>query len=74
GALELCETTDPRGEYVLILEGSREDDTDQENFSDLTVQEHVKMYEDQGMSRKDAMKAAAKDRGVRKSDIYKELL
>ena len=36
----------------------------------ISVEEHVKMYEDKGMSRKDAMKAAAKDRGLTKRDIY----
>jgi hypothetical protein len=43
-------------------------------YDTLPVPEHVKMYEEQGLSRMEAMKAAAKDRGVRKSDIYKELL
>ena len=40
----------------------------------MTVAEHVAMYESQGMDRKEAMKAAAKDRGVSKRDIYQALL
>jgi len=41
-----------------------------EKWENISVEEHVKMYEDKGMSRKDAMKAAAKDRGLTKRDIY----
>ena len=40
----------------------------------MTVKEHVAFYENAGMSRMDAMKAAAKDRGVGKGRIYKELI
>ena len=39
-------------------------------WADMTVEEHVKMYTDSGMSEKEAIKAAATDRGVSKRDIY----
>ena len=61
---------EPRGEYVLILEGV-ESVAAEEDFSALSPEEHVKRYTDGGMSRKDAIKAAAKDRGMAKSDFYK---
>ena len=61
---------EPRGEYVLILEGV-EAIAMEEDFSALTPEEHVKKYTDAGMSRKDAIKAAAKDRGMAKSEFYK---
>ncbi len=61
-----------RGEYVLVLDGAepREEPLD---FSALTPAEHVAAYEAEGMARMDAIKAAAKDRGVSKSILYKML-
>ena len=68
---------DPRGEYVLVLEGRSPASIDEEErsrFEDMSVQEHVELYESQGLDRKEAMKRAAKDRGVSKRDIYRSLL
>ncbi len=65
----------PRGEYVLILEGVSEDAVTSAAFwTDMTVQEHVAHYMDAGMEKKEAIKAAAKDRGVPKNEIYKEMI
>ena len=47
---------------------------EQASWEDVSVEEHVAMYEKQGYSRKDAMKLAAKDRGMTKRDIYQMLL
>ena len=69
-AVEYYKEREPRGEYVLILEGV-ESVAAEEDFSALSPEEHVKRYTDGGMSRKDAIKAAAKDRGMAKSDFYK---
>ena len=69
-AVEYYREREPRGEYVLILEGV-ESVAAEENFSALSPEEHVKRYTDAGMSRKDAIKAAAKDRGMAKSEFYK---
>ena len=69
-AAEYYREREPRGEYVLILEGSATPATS-EDFSALSPEEHVKRYTDEGMSKKDAIKAAAKDRGMSKSDFYK---
>ena len=68
---------EPRGEYVLVLEGRSHasiDEDERSRFENMSVQEHVEMYEEQGLNRKDAMKQAAKDRGVSKRDIYRSLL
>jgi 16S rRNA (cytidine1402-2'-O)-methyltransferase len=43
-------------------------------WESMSVEEHVQMYVEQGMDKKEAMKAAAKDRGVSKRDIYNQLL
>ena len=69
-AVKYYSEREPRGEYVLILEGVEVTVTE-EDFSALSPEEHVKRYTDAGMSRKDAIKAAAKDRGMAKSDFYK---
>ena len=77
GAVSYYEVNEPKGECVIVLEGrSREEMRleEQKQWEEMSVQEHVAMYEQQGMSRKDAMKQAAKDRGVSKRDIYAQLL
>ena len=64
-----------RGEFVLVVEGASEDAQREENpLTSLTPEEHVAAYEKQGMKRMDAIKAAAKDRGISKSELYKILL
>ncbi len=76
-AVPYYEQNDPRGEYVLVLEGcSREqmEQEAQEAWKEMSLQDHMKLYEDQGMNRKDAMKQVAKDRGVGKREIYQALL
>lgn len=60
-----------RGEYVLVVEGAKE----QENpLNALSVREHVLAYMREGCDKKEALKRAAKDRGVPKSALYKETL
>ena len=71
-AEEFYRTTEPRGEYVLIVEGKSR--AEGQFFHSMTVKEHVQFYMDGGMSRMDALKAVAKDRGVGKAQIYKEFL
>ncbi len=76
-ALSFYETNEPRGEYVLVIEGrSREElkEADRAKWADLDIEDHMKLYEEQGMDRKAAMKAVATDRGVSKRDIYRALL
>ena len=68
---------DPRGEYVLVLAGKTKEQVQQEQqaqWDSMTLQEHMNLYEEQGMDHKAAMKAVAKDRGVGKRDIYRLLL
>ena len=77
GAVSYYDENEPRGEYVLVIEGKSFKEQDEElrqSFSDMSVEEHMKIYEDKGMERKEAMKQVAKDRGVSKRDIYNALL
>lgn len=76
-ALSFYEENEPRGECVLVLEGrSREELRREEEaeWKEMSVKEHMEFYLNQGMDRKDAMKQVAKDRGMGKRDVYRELL
>jgi 16S rRNA (cytidine1402-2'-O)-methyltransferase len=71
GAVTYYNGNDPRGEYVLVIEGSNEEKpSDTVDLCSLSVEEHLEHYASSGMSKKDAIKAVAKDRGVPKNDIY----
>ena len=64
---------EPRGEYVLVVEGRSFEEKQQEqeaSWQSLSIEEHLQMYEARGLGRKEAMKRAAKDRGVSKREIY----
>lgn len=72
-AVQYYETQQPRGEYVLVIEGksyAKQAEEAQENWNQLSIEEHMEYYLKQGMPEKEAMKQAAKDRGVSKRDIY----
>ena len=71
-AIALYEEKEPRGEYVLIVEGGTAEKSENPLCS-LSPVEHVSYYEKRGLARMEAIKAAAKDRGVSKSIFYKEL-
>ena len=74
-AVAYYEENAPRGEYVLVVEGVREGSTVTEAFwTSMTVPDHVAYYMEQGMTKKDAIKAAARDRGVPKNEVYQQVL
>lgn len=75
--LAYSEVNEPRGEYVLIICGKTHEELKQESqegFAAMTIEEHMAIYEDQGIDRKEAMKLVAKDRGISKRDVYQALL
>ena len=66
-------TEEPRGEYVLVIEGLSRESVRAEKqavWEEMTPEEHVAYYISQGMAQKDAIKQTAKDRGVGKRDVY----
>ena len=68
---------EPRGEYVLVLEGKTFEEIAEEEkktWEAMTIEEHMAIYEGQGIDRKEAMKMVAKDRGISKRDVYQALL
>ena len=76
-ALAFYETEDPRGEYVLVMEGKNRleiKEEERQSWQKMSVEEHMAYYEKEGMDRKSAMKQVAKDRGVAKREIYQYLL
>lgn len=76
-ALTMYETEEPRGEYVLVLEGKSLDEQKleaQQDWNSISIEEHMAVYEGKGMDKKEAMKAVAKDRGIAKREVYQYLL
>lgn len=76
-AMSYYEENEPKGEYVLVLEGkSREEirQGEKSRWEELSIEEHMAVYEKQGIDRKSAMKMVAADRGVSKREIYQALL
>ena len=68
---------EPRGEYVLVLEGKTFEEQRkelQESWESMSIEAHMAVYEDQGIDHKEAMKLVAKDRGISKRDVYQALL
>ena len=76
-AITYYEENEPRGEYVLVIEGKSREEKKQEmieSWEKMSIEEHVEFYEKQGVDHKDALKKVAKDRGVSKRDIYQYLI
>lgn len=76
-ASQFYKSRQPRGEYVLVIAGRDRQDLKlekQKSWDAMSIQEHVAMYENQGIDRKEAMRMAAKDRGISKRDVYQQLL
>ena len=63
------EIGDPKGEYVIIVEGNKEEI----DYNNISIKEHFDMYINDGYDEKEAIKLVAKDRKVLKNEIYKEI-
>lgn len=74
-AIEHFTVNEPRGEFVIVVEGSQKkaSDNPKPDLSSLTLKEHVNYYTEQGYERMDALKLTAKDRGLSKRDVYRLL-
>lgn len=76
-AVGFHEENEPRGEYVLVIQGKSPEEKREEavlEWKEMPIKEHMKYYESQGIDRKEAMKLAAKDRGIGKREVYRMLL
>lgn len=77
GAADYYEENEPKGEYVLVIEGKSRKEIEEEqqkSWESMSIEEHMAFYEKQGIDRKSAMKKVAADRGVGKREIYHALL
>ena len=76
-ALEWYTQNEPKGECVLVVEGKdrkKLEQEEQKKWEEMSLEEHMEYYVQQGIDRKEAMKQVAKDRGISKRDVYQELL
>jgi len=73
-AIAFYEEQDPRGEYVLVIEGATNAPTTSAFWESMDIPTHVNHYIEQGYSKMDAIKQAAKDRGVPKNQVYQEMI
>lgn len=76
-ALAMYGSEEPRGEYVLVVEGKSLSEfrrEQEQNWQEIPIEEHMQQYEAQGMDRKEAMRKVAKDRGLSRRDVYQYLV
>ena len=76
-AISYYEEHEPKGECVLVLEGKSREELKAEEvakWDEMSIEEHMDYYMNQGIAKKDAMKLVAKDRGIGKRDVYQQLL
>jgi len=76
-AIRKYENETPKGEYVLILEGENRElllEEKKSSWRDISLEEHLKIYTDGGIDRKEAIKKVAEDRGLSKREVYNSLL
>lgn len=67
---------EPKGEFVIVLEGADSDEIKSQKIAkinEMSITEHFNSYIAQGLDEKSAMKQVAKDRGIGKRDVYREL-
>ena len=63
-----CQLVDVKGEFVIVIEGNK----DEKTYEHLTITQHVNLYLKEGKDTKDAIKLVAKDRNMKKQDVYNE--
>ena len=76
-AISYYELNEPKGECVLVLEGKSREELKAEEvakWEEMSIEEHMDYYLNQGIAKKEAMKMVAKDRGIGKRDVYQQLL
>ena len=76
-AIDKYEEQSPKGEFVVMVEGVSEDEitaNQKKSWDNMKLEEHLELYMDEGLDKKDAMKKVAEDRGISKREVYKALL
>ena len=70
----LEKTQNPKGEYVIIIEANKKIKNEKEILNELSLEEHYKYYEEQGLEKKEIIKKIAKDKKINKNEIYKKFI
>ena len=73
-AISFFEDNQPKGEFVLVLEGKTKEEIEMENkakWEDMSIEEHIVSFIEAGESKKNAIKLVAKERNLPKSEVYK---
>lgn len=76
-AISVLEKEEIRGEWVIVLEGRHPEEIRREEekaWEKMSLEEHMEYYVSQGQDRKEAMRSVAKDRGISRRDVYRQLL
>ena len=71
---KLEELIEPKGEFVIIIEGNKNVENIENKLNSLTINEHYNYYENKGYSKKEIIKLIAKDRNVNKNEIYQKFI
>ena len=73
---DVLEKVEEKGEMVIIVKGAEksEADVEKEKISEMSLEEHYKFYEKQGLNKKEIIKKIAKDRNVSKNEIYQKFI
>ena len=73
-AVEIYKEREPKGEFVIVLRGKSKEEMvkeKQESFEEITIEEHIKKYMKEGLTKKEAVKKVSEDRAIPKSEVYK---
>lgn len=74
-AIELLDKiVEPKGEFVIIIEANKNKKTAAEILNQLSLEEHYKYYEEQGLEKKEIIKRIAKDKKINKNEIYQKFI
>jgi len=73
-AVEIYKEREPKGEFVIVLRGKSKEEMvkeKQESFEEITIEDHIKKYMEEGLTKKEAVKKVSEDRAIPKSEVYK---
>ncbi len=73
-AVERYSENEAKGEFVLVIEGKKREELEEDaksRWKDISIEEHMKIYLDKGVDKKEAMKIVAKERGITKREVYR---
>jgi len=76
-AMERYQNETPRGEFVIIIEGQDEKvliESERDKYTNISIEEHVQMYTEAGLTKKEAIKKVADERGIIKRDVYNTVM